>query len=331
MSNPEVRDIIHSFYGKHYRKEVQMRFRFWLRREEEQAEKEKIVQEIWEQTPSVVSERTWDSLARLQSRIDHTPAPSFALRFWLEKGRKYAAVILLMLLSSLATLWLRSLIVGDAHPLYTEYFVPYGESRELTLPDSSKVWMNAGSLLVYPESFSGKTRSIYLSGEARFEVSKNPRKPFIVHTHKLDVEALGTIFNMQAYPNKAKIVATLEEGSVRVTSSAGEFDPCILRPDEQLVYSRQTRQAVVHPVEATEFSSWKDGYLLFEDCSFEEIAAALERKYKVMIQYDAQKYRGRSFYVKFGPDETLEDALNVLSGLIEHFHYRIVQTNVFIN
>lgn len=331
MENKRIQQVIYSFFGKHWQKDLQMRFRFWFTQKENQKEKEEALSTLWEQTPSVINEHTWLKLSQLQERIDRPGRSTALLRSSLSGWRKYAAVILLIVLSSASTLFIRSLVAGKQVAHFAEYFVPYGESRQFILPDGSTVWMNAGSVLVYPEVFNGHSRSVYLTGEARFEVTKNPAQPFVVHTQKLDIEALGTVFNVQAYPNKSKIVATLEEGSIRVSSTSGEFDAHILKPDEQLVYSRESHTGTINQVDATDFSAWKDGYLLLEDCDFEEIAAALERKYNVSIEYDQQKYKGRSYYVKFGPNETLEDALKILSRLIPDFTYRRVHNVIFIN
>lgn len=330
MENKRIQHIIYSFFGKHWQKDLQMRFRFWFTRNENQREKEEALSDIWKQTPSVINEHTWAKLSELQKKMEQSGSVASS-RLILYGWRRYAAIILLISISSISTLFIRSFIEHKPATYFTEYFVPYGESKQLTLPDGSTVWMNAGSILVYPEVFNGKSRDVYLTGEARFQVSKNPEQPFIVHTQKLDVEALGTVFNVQAYPNKAKIVTTLEEGSIRISSTLGEFDSYILKPDEQLIYSRQTHTGTVNKVDATDFSAWKDGYLLLEDCDFEEIVAALERKYNISIEYDRQKYQGRSYYVKFGPDETLEDALKILSRLIPDFSYRRVHDVIFIN
>ena len=82
-----------------------------------------------------------------------------------------------------------------------ELFVPYGESRQVILPDGSQVWVDAGSLLVYPKDFTDtETRTVYLTGEASFTVRKNTEKPFIVKTTYLDVQALGTVFTVASYP-----------------------------------------------------------------------------------------------------------------------------------
>lgn len=329
MKKEQIQRIIHAFYGKHYHIDTQMRFRFWMRMKEDKELKEEVLQEIWQQTPSAITKRTAFNLSRIQQHIaqeEKKPVAKHILSW-----QKYAATITLVIISSVVTLWVNSLLKPKPQMAFIEHFVPYGEYEQFVLPDSSTVWLNAGSILIYPEEFEAKDRSVYLTGEGRFQVAKNKEKPFIVHTQQLNVEALGTIFNVQAYPNKEKVSATLEEGSVCITSNAGSFQKHILKPNQQFSYSKLSEKFVVRDVDASEASMWKDGFLSFEDCKFGEIMAALERKYNVMIQYDQAKYKDRSFHVKFTPDESLEDALNIFSDLIENFHYRIEENVVFIH
>ena len=329
MKKEQIQRIIHAFYGKHYQMDTQMRFRFWMRAKEDKEVKEEVLQEIWQQTPSIATERTALNLSQIQQHIaEEAKRPVVKqLRSW----QRYAAAIALVIVSSAVTLWMNSVFNEKPQMAFIEHFVPYGEYGHFVLPDSSTVWLNAGSILIYPEKFEAKDRSVYLTGEGRFQVAKNKEKPFIVHTQQLNVKALGTIFNVQAYPNKEKVTATLEEGSVCVSSNTGTFQEHLLKPNEQFSYSKLSENFIVKKVEASEASAWKDGFLSFEDCKFGEIMAALERKYNVMIQYDQAKYKDRSFHVRFTPDESLEDALSIFSDLIENFHYRIEGNVVFIH
>ena len=130
---------------------------------------------------------------------------------------KYAAVIALMLLTGAATFFVTDRLQPVRHVEMAELFVPYGESRQVILPDGSQVWVDAGSLLVYPKDFTDtETRTVYLTGEASFTVRKNTEKPFIVKTTYLDVQALGTVFTVASYPADSCTSTILEEGSVKV-------------------------------------------------------------------------------------------------------------------
>lgn len=330
METKQTHRIIRSFFGKHFSKKAQLRFRYWFRMPENEDEKEISMRELWEESPSTVTDKTWDDLSKLQERIaaeQIKPTRHFHLYRW----GQYAAVIVIVVATVVITKWVSPDPVQVVSPKMTEFYVPYGECRQVDLPDGSSVWVNAGSLLVYPAEFTADSRIVYLTGEARFEVAKDPDKPFIVSTNYLDIRALGTVFSVEAYPGGQTTSATLEEGSVRVDTKQGEIVSSILKPDEQLVYSHQTRQISINKVEADGMSAWKDGYLIFEDASFEEVVAVLKRKYNVTINYDANKYRGRSYFVKFNPDESVEDALLILSRLIDDFRYTITGQTISIN
>lgn len=332
METKRTHTIIRSFFGKHFSEETQLRFRFWLRMEDDGQEKEQMMEDIWEESPSVVSGQTWDDLSEMKQRIAIAERKRPVLRHQLlHQWGKYAAVVALVVTTAVVTYFLDRPSVEIVSPKMAELYVPYGECRQVQLPDRTSVWVNAGSLLVYPSEFIADTRMVYLSGEARFEVVKNPDKPFIVSTNYLDVQALGTVFSVDAYPNSPTTSATLEEGSIRVDGRQGEPVSSILKPDEQLVYSHQTGQFTVHKVEAGGISAWKDGYLIFENASFEELVNALERKYNVTINYNAAKYQGSSYFVKFNPNESVEDAMLVLSRLIDGFHYTITGQTISIN
>lgn len=332
METKRTHTIIRSFFGKHFSKETQLRFRFWLRMEEDKEEKEEMMEDIWQESPSVVSGQTWNDLSEIRQRIAVAQRKAPVLRYQLlRQWSKYAAVVALVVTTAVVTHLLNHPSVEIVSPKMAEIYVPYGECRQVQLPDGTSVWVNAGSLLVYPSEFMAGTRTVYLSGEARFEVVKNPDKPFIVSTNHLDVQALGTVFSVDAYPNSPTTSATLEAGSIRVDGRQGVQVSSILKPDEQLVYLHQTGQFSVHKVEAGGISAWKDGYLVFENASFEELVNALERKYNVTINYNARKYQGSFYFVKFNPSESVEDAMLVLSRLIDGFHYTITGQTISIN
>lgn len=330
MHKKEIQDIIRLFFRKRFSKDTQLRFRYWFRSEEDRNEKEEVLQQIWEASPSEVSEQTWDRLAEIQCRIAETRKVTLQ-RAWTGRWIKYAAVAAIWVLTLFTTWYFPEREVKTVSPKLSEFYVPYGDQQEVTLSDGSTVWVNAGSVLIYPSEFTAATRTVFLSGEACFNVAKNPDQPFIVSTQHLDVQALGTVFSVNAYPGATETIATLEEGSIRVDTKSATISASVLKPNEQLVYSHLTHRIAISVVDAEQVSAWKDGYLIFKNASFEELIAALERKYNVTINYNAEKYKGRTYYVKFNPDESIEDALLILKHLIEDFRYRITGKTISIN
>ena len=248
-------------------------------------------------------------------------------RQWL----KYAAVIVLMMMTAGTTYWATDRFKPVRYVEMAQVFVPYGESEQVVLPDGSKVWVDAGTLLVYPKDFTDTdTRTVYLTGQASFSVRKNPEQPFVVKTTYLDVQALGTVFTVEAYPGDSCSMATLEEGSVLVSVRNEDIQPTVLKPDQQLVYSHSEHTVMVHSIDASLYNMERNGYLIFENTSFSRLMASLERKFNVTIHYNSQKFAGEYYNVKFSPDEKLEDVLNILQQLIG-IHYKIKGKVVFIN
>ena len=297
MYEKEIKEIIRLFFGKRFSKDAQLRFRYWLRSEEDRDEKEDVLREMWEASPSDVSEQTWNRLSEMQDRIAksrNVALPGTRNRRWM----KYAAVAAIWILTVFTTQYFSEQDVKIISPKLTEFYVPYGDKQELTLSDGSVVWVNAGSVLIYPSEFTAATRTVFLSGEACFKVAKNPEQPFIVSTKHLDILALGTVFSVNAYPGATETIATLEEGSIKVDTKPAKTQASVLKPNEQFVYSHLTHQFTINVVDAEQISAWKDGYLIFKNATFEEVTAALERKYNVTINYNAEKYKGRTYYVK---------------------------------
>lgn len=325
----EIQNIIQSFFGKHFSKEMQLYFRYWLLLKDDRKEKEAALEEIWENSPSALAGNSWESLVQLQRRIRQTQAAG--RRRVLVSFAKYAAAIALLVICGLSAYRLGKREAETLPVRWTEMYVPYGDYREVLLADGSTVWVNAGSLLIYPEEFTTGSRTVYLNGEARFRVAKDATKPFIVNTAHLDIQALGTVFSVQAYVSSPVITATLEEGSIRVgTKQAPASDSVILKPNEQLTYSCHTHRWAVNTVDAARLAAWKDGYLIFENASFREVVAGLERKYGVTINYDARKYQNSAYYLKINPRESIEDALLVLSNVVEDFKFTIKEKTISI-
>lgn len=328
--NNNIKRLIQLYFGKRFSRSGRILFGRWLRAEDGMKEKTAALQNCWEESAADVTEETledWDGLLRClqpETVFQHT-----VLSF--QRKLKYAAVIALMLLTGAATFFATDRLKPARHVEMAELFVPYGKSRQVILPDSSRVWVNAGSLLVYPKDFTdAETRTVYLTGEASFAVQKDKEKPFIVKTTYLAVQALGTLFTVVSYPGDSCTSAILEKGSIKVDVRSDEHQSEILKPNEQLIYSHTAHTVTVQPVDASLYRLKRSGYLIYENVPFSLLMSSLERRFNVTIHYNSQKYAGESYNVKFAPHETLEDVLNVLHQLIG-IHYKIKENVVFIN
>lgn len=151
-----------------------------------------------------------------------------------------AAVIAMPLLLALGWYWGNKSV--HSVELYSELIAPEGQVAESILADGTHVWLNAGSSLRYDPSFQGNQRNVELIGEGYFKVSKNPEKPFVVKTSKLQVKVLGTSFNVRAYPDENHTEAVLEEGAIemRLIDYPNQA-PVKIKPGERAIYGQRKR------------------------------------------------------------------------------------------
>ena len=192
---------------------------------------------------------------------------------------------------------------GAAFIAYNTLRTPKGGQYQLQLPDGSKVWLNAQSSLRFPATFTGNERLVELTGEAYFEVEKDPNKPFRVNIlsstggSKGDrpggiVEVLGTHFNINAYDDEEVIKTTLLEGKVKMSAIpdksglAGNPQSAILSPGEQVSLSQSSHLSQPIPVQTEEVTAWKNGLFRFQDASIESIMRQIARWYDVDIVYE---------------------------------------------
>ncbi len=164
--------------------------------------------------------------------------------------------------------------------------VPYGCKSKIVLGDKSIVWLNAGSRLIYPSSFTGKKREVTLSGEAYFEVEKNVDDPFIVHTADYRIKVLGTKFNIAAYASDDISRAVLVEGSIELKLNAQGWsdEGIVLKPNEMFLYNKKSGKSYVQPVKPDQYICWVDGIIECQNEELSRVIRKLERFYDIQIE-----------------------------------------------
>ena len=204
-----------------------------------------------------------------------------------------------------------------------------GQRSTVTLPDNSEVFLAAGSKLVFPEKFAPGSREVKLEGEAFFQVTKNPHKPFIIHTGNIQTRVLGTSFRVEAFKDKPLIVS-VATGKVRVDDYSENLvkSLAILTPGQQVTYS--LGNAVTTKTAIEDVKSWKDGRLVFNKQKLKEITKVLERWYDVKITYRNKTKASEELTVVLQASTSLRKIMEVLSAT-GHFHYKINEKNVTIN
>mgnify|MGYP003531986457 FL=1 len=168
-----------------------------------------------------------------------------------------------------------------SRPRQYVYTVPFGHTSKVVLPDSSVVWLNAGSRLSYTDFSRASVRQVYLKGEGYFEVRHMDSKPFVVSTKRLRVQVLGTKFNVNAYAPSTDVV--LLSGAVSVKANNDEASSRMLLPGEQYQLSAEGKVSVKN-VKADDFASWKSGMLTINEMTLRAFAKKLENYYGVPVR-----------------------------------------------
>ena len=170
--------------------------------------------------------------------------------------------------------------------------VDKGQRASVILPDGTKVWLNSHTELTYNGDYGKGNRQVVLSGEGYFEVAKDTTLRFIVKAGEMEVEALGTTFNVKAYQEDGELTTTLFEGKVR--TSVGK-DEVILKPDESLSFDKSSRRMIVSDDLAAYARMWKDNELVFKGATMEEVAVMLDRLYNVKVRFTSEKVKHYRF------------------------------------
>lgn len=191
---------------------------------------------------------------------------------------------------------------------------PIGSRTVVLLSDGTKVHLNYGSSLKYPQVFSDKTREVILSGEGYFDVAHNPKKPFIVRTGILNIKALGTSFNVLAYPDKNIIETTLVEGKVVLEHPQGNEDTKIIgmmEAGQHLRYNIKTGAKSDTKGNIEKYIAWKEGKLIFEDTPIAQVAERLNKMFNVDIEV-TDNVKDYTYTVTF-VDEPLYQILDLMT------------------
>lgn len=175
---------------------------------------------------------------------------------------------------------------------YTTFRIPLGGEYNIILPDGTKVFMNSGSELIFPNCFSDNERRVTLNGEAYFDVTRDTIRPFIVQANDLFIHVLGTAFNVNAYSSMKSQAVTLESGFVKVACNDREF---LLDPGQQIKYDSDSRLAEVREVNTELYTSWKNGFYFFQEITLEEIMNTLKHWYGITVIFEDDWSRNREF------------------------------------
>ena len=281
-----------------------------------------------------------------------------------ENGRRRQIFHSFLKMASIAIIsiglsWLAFSLTTSKEILITknEVITPIGSKTQIVLPDGTKVWLNSGSNLTYNSDYNGQSRDVVLSGEAFFEVVKNPNKPFVVKTEKIDIKAYGTAFNVKSYPSDLFVETTLINGKVTIEQVATRKTLVVLKPNQKSIYYKEDIGAKLNTIlklakqkiskdsiievnageniilaqtNTEPVTAWKEQKLYFTSETFDEIATKLERWYGVTIHLQSDALLNERFTGRFTHNEPLKQVLEVIK-ITTPISYLIKENDVYIN
>jgi transmembrane sensor len=249
---------------------------------------------------------TQEALKKVYSRVQKKSYMGIFWTYW----QRAAAVVLIPLLIG------GGLFLLDRSPesqnksatVYNEITVPFSTRSYMVLPDSTKVWLNAGSVFRYPVVFDGSDRTVFLEGEAYFEVKSDSVHPFIVKTNLVQVRSTGTKFNVNEYGSEEKTMVTLIEG--RISVQEGNFSSD-LKIGEHFEYDKDTKNRNITSADPYKYIAWKDGKLIFRHEPLIDVINRIALIFNVDIDIQGEIPRDYMYRATF-QDESLEEILKLL-------------------
>ena len=294
MTDPDIDHLIILYLSNRASEDEKKEFEHWVDASEDNKEIFEHIKKIWSQ-PSKV--RVSDELIEKRDKIwdqgiRHSQVKKMASKVDMLYWTKIAATILILFISSSIVFW-----IGTENKLYeTEQLPepvaliqkqnPAGQKSMHMLPDGTQVWLNAESSLIFPEVFSDTLRLVKLTGEAYFEVAHSKSRPFIVETSENKIEALGTSFNIKAYPEEHITKVALLEGKVSVQDQ--KMQVTILMPGEELFISKNGGEPTTYHFNYEKTFGWKQGILIFDGVDFKTFCSMIEKWYGVKIEIHGQ-------------------------------------------
>lgn len=222
---------------------------------------------------------------------------------------KYAAAIVLIIGISGTIGFFVSTSVSNSDTKFTEISVPKGERSTVMLPDGSTVLINSNSQLKFSSSFNSGKRKVILSGEAYFNVAHDKSHPFIVETPSLQIEVLGTKFNISSYPNDQLTTTFLESGKVRISSAdAGNI---ILNPNEAYVFNKFSHESEKIVMNDKRLMDWTKGVMTINGETIGELAKKIERRFNVTVTFKDDNVKNH-VYTGSIKDEDLNTVLEAI-------------------
>lgn len=297
-----------------------------IRKEEETDKLDELIDGIELHSPRPPKEHSAEkSFSRLMARIQ---PDNNSIDIFRQRANRYriwmAAATVAMLIAMSG--WLYN-IVSDSEPAFIVASNNTGIVQKVTLPDGTIINLNTCSRLTYPESFSGKSREVFLDGEAYFDVAHDKRHPFIVRAGELKIRVLGTKFNVNASTLVPQITATLIEGSIEAVTGKKNI---LMKPNQQLKYDTSSgRVSLTELTNASREIRWTQNVWVLSDTPLLDICQRLEQQFNIKIIIMNDELIGKSFTGEFYTNESLESILKTMQ-ISTPFGYEYKGKNIIL-
>ena len=285
MEPEETYLLITRYLARQTSPEENERLAIWVAASAENERTFEQLKSVWQHTQtSPAPAATAAALRRLKARQALTPPPALPTplpQLRPKTTQRYRAALwaLLVLVVAGGCLLLYPTTPKAAYRLCR---TRAGEQHTLRLPDGSRVTLAPQSQLRYPTQFAASMRDVYLEGEAFFEVSKKPHRPFRVHSGAWVTRVLGTTFNVSAVPGAGRMAVSLVEGRVEVRDQQTIYR---LRPGQQLLADHRTGRVYRQPFSTTKVTGWRQRHLIFQNEKLADVADQIERLYGVKLVF----------------------------------------------
>lgn len=304
----------------------------WLSDASAQPEVEEWLAEHWALSPEIDSATVIESLfQQIQTYPKaRTKSSGFSLSRMVSIYQRIAAFLLIPLIGFGILYWVVQ--PGIEVDATIETIAPRGQKSQIVMADGTKVWLNSDTKIRYPGNFGKNQRQVYLDGEAFFEVSKNVRRPFLVHTPQMTVKVLGTKFNVKAYPDEDQVETSLFEGKVNLLWQSPTNEKLVekeVAPGQSFVYTKTSGELLQNRFPHDEIDGWKTNRLIFRDDTFANLVRKVERWYDVKVVYDEKLFNDRRLTVELYEGERLERLMEIVS-LVLSVDYRYERDKIIL-
>ncbi len=287
----DIDAVLARYFANEADTETLKRLERWLAESDDNRRQFELLKTIWQERSSEqqsINTPNQDALEKIWKKgTEHPPGrKGFFLLTFFNHLPQLAAALLIIIIVPIIGYWITSGNKQEVLPTEIVYIVkenPATQRSRFMLPDGSMVWLNCESSLRYPENFSASVRQIELSGEAFFEVKEDSLRPFVVSSGDISTTALGTSFNVAAYPEKNTIEVALITGKVRIENLLEHNELAVLNPGLGISYNKVNNQLTRKKINTANVLAWKSGILVFDGDNYEDFIWKIKQWYDVDV------------------------------------------------